>query len=84
MHCFDLYTIETKFSVVHNFLLKGNFSFESLLGNFQERVWITSMRRVISLSTGVEVHVVYLRKSIIQPLFTGKPVVPKLPVYCNT
>lgn len=49
-----------------------------------ERVWITSMRRVISLSTGVEVHVVYLRKSIIQPLFTGKPVVPKLPVYCNT
>ena len=43
MHCFDLYTIETKFSVVHNFLLKGNFSFESLIGSFQERVWITSM-----------------------------------------
>ena len=95
MHCFDLYTIETKFSVVYNFFLKGNFSFESLIGSFQERVWITSMtslervwitfmRRVISLSTGVEVHVVYLRKSIIQPLFTGKPVVPKLPVYCNT
>ena len=28
IHCFDLYTIDTKFSDIYNLLMKGNFSFQ--------------------------------------------------------
>ena len=34
IHWFDLYTIETKFSDIYNFLLKGNFSFQKSYRKF--------------------------------------------------
>ena len=50
---FHLYTIETKFSEVYNFLSKGNFSFRKTHREF-------SMKIIMSLSKGTKEQVIYL------------------------
>ena len=80
IHWFNLYTTETKFSNVYNFLSKGNFSFQMCHWKFSIMVWIKFMSRIISLAKGVAEQVIYLTRWTIQPLIARKIVVPNLSV----
>ena len=71
--------VQQNFPMFTTSFQKKIFHSESLIRTFQEWIWIKSMSRIISSLKGVDEQMIYLSRWTIQPLFTGKLVVPKLP-----